>query len=108
LTGSRLEISKALGVVNTGGLDQLADCPDTPNCQGSQSSDPKQQVKTFNFTGQENPIAFIEAALSKEPGVRTVILDDHYLHVTFSTKIFNFTDDVEFYQPAGSNDVQVA
>lgn len=77
---------------------KLAPCPSSPNCVSSQSSDKTHAIEPLSFTGT---VAGAHAAL------RTVILSmkrsqiitdtDSYIHVEFTSAIFRFVDDVEFW-----------
>ena len=77
---------------------KLAPCPSSPNCVSSQSSDKAHAIEPLSFTGT---VAGAHAAL------RTVILSmkrsqiitdtDSYIHAEFTSAIFRFVDDVEFW-----------
>jgi len=77
---------------------KLAPCPSSPNCVSSQSSDKAHAIEPLLFTGT---VAGAHAAL------RTVILSmkrsqiitdtDSYIHAEFTSAIFRFVDDVEFW-----------
>jgi uncharacterized protein (DUF1499 family) len=77
---------------------KLAPCPSSPNCVSSQGSDKAHAIEPLLFTGT---VAGSHAAL------RTVILSmkrsqiitdtDSYIHAEFTSAIFRFVDDVEFW-----------
>jgi uncharacterized protein (DUF1499 family) len=77
---------------------KLAPCPSSPNCVSSQSSEITHAIEPLFFTGT---VTGAHAAL------RTVILSmkrsqiitdtDSYIHAEFTSAIFRFVDDVEFW-----------
>jgi len=77
---------------------KLAPCPSSPNCVSSQGSDTAHAIEPLSFTGK---VAGAHAALS------TIILSmkrsqiitdtDSYIHAEFTSAIFRFVDDVEFW-----------
>ncbi len=77
---------------------KLAPCPSSPNCVSSQGSDKAHAIEPLSFTGT---VAGAHAAL------RTVILSmkrskiitdtDSYIHAEFTSAIFRFVDDAEFW-----------
>jgi uncharacterized protein (DUF1499 family) len=77
---------------------KLAPCPSTPNCVSSQGSDKTHAIEPLLFTGN---VTGAHAAL------RTIILSmkrsqiitdtDIYIHAEFTSAIFRFVDDVEFW-----------
>jgi len=77
---------------------QLKPCPDSPNCVSSLSPDPQQKVAPLGFKG--SPAEARQRLLSVIRSMpRTTILsnEDPYLHVEFTSAVFRFVDDVEFY-----------
>jgi uncharacterized protein (DUF1499 family) len=77
---------------------KLAPCPSSPNCVSSQGSDKAHVIEPLSFSGT---VAGAHAAL------RTIILSmkrseiitetDAYLHAEFTSAIFRFVDDAEFW-----------
>ncbi len=77
---------------------KLAPCPSSPNCVSSQGSDTAHAIEPLSFTGT---VAGAHAAL------RTIILSmkrskiitdtDSYIRAEFTSAIFRFVDDVEFW-----------
>ncbi len=85
--------------VNLGVKDgKLAPCPSSPNCVSSQSSDKEHAIEPLSSAGT---VGGARAAL------RTIILSmkrsqiitdtDSYIHAEFTSAIFRFVDDVEFW-----------
>ncbi len=76
----------------------LTPCPETPNCVSSVDTDRRHFVRPFRFSGN------IEAAkknllniLSQSKRARIVEDDDIFIRAEFTSRIFRFVDDVEFY-----------
>jgi uncharacterized protein (DUF1499 family) len=77
---------------------KLASCPSSPNCVSSQITDKAHAIEPLSFAGT---VAGAHAAL------RTIILGmkrsqiitdtDFYVHAEFTSAIFRFVDDVEFW-----------
>ncbi len=103
----KLGDSKARGVIEIDGIMQLSDCPDTPNCQGSQSSRKAQRVEPLVVNDRDDPMASVLELLAKESGVDVVRQDNHYLHATFRSGLMGFVDDVEFLLDGTNNTIQI-
>lgn len=88
----------------------LPDCPPTPNCVCSTASRPAQRVDPLTFTGdwqaaRDRLVKLLESL----PRTRIEAIDDRTLHVTFTTRIFRFVDDVHFsFEPNGMIQVRSA
>lgn len=77
---------------------RLKPCPDSPNCVSSMSSDPQHRVAPMAF--KESPAEARQRLLSVIRSMpRTTILSNEgpYLRVEFTSAVFRFVDDVEFY-----------
>jgi uncharacterized protein (DUF1499 family) len=84
---------KTLGVVD----GRLAACPNTPNCVSTQATDPRHQIEPIAFDGSpENAMRQLKAALAGIPRMKIVSETANYLHAEATSRIFRFTDDVEF------------
>ena len=78
-------------------IKELADCPDTPNCQCSQAKRASQQVAPFDYSlKRDEVIAKLANVIEQQPGVEIQKLDSDYLWVTYKTKLMGYIDDVEF------------
>jgi uncharacterized protein (DUF1499 family) len=74
--------------------EKLNECPHTPNCVYSQSTD-EHFIKPLDANIEQ-----IKKALELLPRVKIVEEKENYFYVTFTTKIMRYTDDVEFlYDP---------
>jgi uncharacterized protein (DUF1499 family) len=95
MTGCSGTIPK-LGVMS----DQLTPCPSKPNCVSSQATDKDHYIHPINFTGTpqdaQDKLLQILSALER---TKVIVVQDNYIHVEFTSKIFKFVDDVEFYFP---------
>jgi uncharacterized protein (DUF1499 family) len=85
-----------LGVNNS----KLTPCPKTPNCVSSQAHDAEHYIEPIRFEGtqQEAHDRLLQIIESEK---RTQILTDqeNYIRVEFTSALFRFVDDVEFYFP---------
>ena len=83
-----------LGVID----GKLRECPSSPNCVSSESSDAAHRVVPIEFTG---PVADAREQLihivGQLPRTRLVAEQENYLHFECRSKIFRFIDDLEFY-----------
>ena len=90
-----------LGVHN----GSLMPCPKTPNCVNSQEADEKHYTEPVRFIGspQEAQRRLLKILASEQ---RTKILEtrDDYIRAEFTSALFGFTDDVEFYFPETQSD----
>ena len=95
LTGCSGTMPK-LGINNS----ELAPCPETPNCVSSQAHDEKHFIEPINYSGtQQGAHDLLLRIIESEK--RTDILTDQedYIRVEFTSALFRFVDDVEFYFP---------
>ena len=85
------------GVIGPQG-GKLAPCPDRPNCVCSDAADPRRRVAPFAL---QRPAAeawqALEAHLTTLRRVQLVTVSPFYLHAVFRSRVFGFSDDVEFY-----------
>ena len=77
---------------------KLAPCPASPNCVSSQSTDKDHAVEPIPFSGTSaETMADLKKILSGIPRARTVTATETYLHAEFTSALFRFVDDVEFW-----------
>ena len=76
---------------------QLAPCPDKPNCVFSGSKDPEHAIDPYRYFGDADTAKHLLVKIIQEQA-RTKIINQekNYIHVTFTSMILRFTDDVEF------------
>ena len=73
-------------------------CPDSPNCVSSQSGDERHYIEPIPYEG-----AFVEAREALESAVnqwsrsKIVSSTTRYIHAEFTSALFRFVDDAEFY-----------
>ena len=93
----RLSSSVASGPLQRGGTRALADCPDSPNCQGSDASRETQRVAPFPMRGTTaETVEALVALIESRDGAAVVTREADYVHATFTTSLMGYTDDVEF------------
>lgn len=76
---------------------RLAPCADSPNCVSSQDDRSSHQIEPFYFDGSPNEAwASLRAVLQDTPKATIVEDTGSYMSVECSTRVFRFTDDLEF------------
>jgi uncharacterized protein (DUF1499 family) len=104
LTGCAVKAPN-LGIEN----GQLTQCPDKPNCVSSFSNNEKHYIKPIMIKGKrleiKNDIVRIVNELKNS---KVTVDENNYVRVEFTSKVFGFVDDVEFYFPeTKSKDISV-
>ncbi len=100
--------SAALGVVQRGDESTLGDCPNTPNCQGSESSRASQQVERMVVEGDPGKaMQTLVNIISAQPTAALVKQEGNYVHFTFTTPALQFVDDVEMLISDDQQSVQI-
>jgi len=85
-----------LGIEN----GQLTQCPTTPNCVNSQSKDKKHYIKPILTTGTPLEVKnHVLKILNELKRSKIIVAEDNYIRAEFTSKMFRFVDDVEFYYP---------
>lgn len=85
-----------LGVEN----GQLMQCPATPNCVNSQAIDKKHFVEPILITSTPSEAnTHILEILRKSKRSKIKVVERNYIRAEFTSKVFRFVDDVEFYFP---------
>lgn len=85
-----------LGVEN----GQLMPCPTTPNCVNSQAKGQKNYIEPIRIVGNASEAkSHILKTLSGWSRSQIMVADDHYIRAEFTSRVFRFVDDVEFYYP---------
>lgn len=77
---------------------RLAPCPASPNCVSTETEDPEKRMEALAFSSD------LKQSKEKILGIirempRTEVLEnrEEYIHATFTSALFRFVDDVEFY-----------
>ncbi|MFK7857304.1 MAG: DUF1499 domain-containing protein [Granulosicoccus sp.] len=100
--------SAASGILENNGQSTLGDCPDIPNCQGSESSRNSQKVDRLALSkSATDAIDILSTIISSQAGAQIVTRDERYLHATFVTRIMGYIDDVEFLVSDDGQSLQV-
>lgn len=86
---------------------KLSPCPNSPNCVSTQAGDSRHRIQAFPFSGtvtkaKEKLLQVIESF----PRTQIVFNEGNYLHIIFTSSIFRFKDDVEFYFDEGHQRVE--
>lgn len=78
---------------------RLAKCPPSPNCVSTQAERTEQRMPAISFEcDPDEMLARIKDTVKSEFPRATLVSEfDHYLHFEFTSRIFRFVDDVEFY-----------
>ena len=85
-----------LGIEN----GRLKPCPKTPNCVNSQIKDEKHFIEPILITATPPEAkTYILKILNELNQSKIIEVDDNYIRAEFTSKIFRFVDDVEFYFP---------
>ncbi len=77
---------------------RLADCPDTPNCVSTQTSDNSQLMPAIPWPGTGPEFADrIKSLITADfSNAKLITEKPGYLHFEFTSLVFRFVDDVEF------------
>lgn len=83
---------------------QLNPCPDSPNCVCSFDSDEEHGIAPLAYEGdQKEAFRKLNRIIASMPRTRIVSERDDYIHAEFTSRLFRFVDDVEFYFPKNDN-----
>ena len=77
---------------------RMAPCPKSPNCVSTQSTDVKHRIDPLVYTPSiEDAMGRLLEIVRATPRTSLVAEEEDYLHVEYRSRIFGFTDDVEFW-----------
>ncbi len=77
---------------------RLAPCPSSPNCVSSQSTDRQHSVEPLQYKASaEEAVTEMKGIIGSMKRARIVSACGNYLHAEFTSALFRFVDDVEFY-----------
>jgi len=83
---------RSLGVTN----GKLSECPPSPNCVCSQTSDKGHQIDAIGYTGDgKQALSRLKQVIQSMPRTRIVTDRIDYLHAEFTSLLFRFVDDLE-------------
>lgn len=81
--------------VNNG---KLMSCPQTPNCVSSQAIDEEHFIQPIRYKGtQQAAQDRLLLILKSEKRVKILTIEANYVRVEFTSALFRFVDDAEFY-----------
>ena len=76
----------------------LSPCPGTPNCVSSQEKDSQNSILPITYKDSlEQAKERIYRVINSMRDTRIITKEVFYLHVEFTSMVFRFIDDVEFY-----------
>lgn len=77
---------------------RLAPCPAKPNCVSTQAEDELHAMEPIPLPNYEvDVIPLLKQVILDHPRTKIVTERDDYLHAEFTSLIFRFVDDVEFW-----------
>ena len=77
---------------------RLAECPDSPNCVSTQADREHQRMDAIPLAiDAAEAVSVLKRILLAMPRSQIVTADEHYLHAEFTSRLFRFVDDVEFF-----------
>ena len=84
----------SLGVID----GKLSPCPESPNCVSSQTQDKAHYIDPLRYQGTSAEARQrLLTVISSFPRTKITSLLDNYIHCEFTSALFRFVDDVEFY-----------
>lgn len=93
-----------IGVTN----GKLLDCPNSPNCVSSLSSDAEHKIAPLTYTGDPaKALEALKAVISNMPRTKIITAEGNYLYAEFTSALMGYVDDVEFYLNVDNNLIQV-
>jgi uncharacterized protein (DUF1499 family) len=76
---------------------KLSECPDSPNCVSSQTSKKDHAIDPLSYNGSYSEAKqALLSIISSLPRTKITDDNDRYIHVTFTSRLMRFVDDVEF------------
>lgn len=87
--------------------DLLTECPSTPNCVNSFSSDSTHAIAPLKSSDIEKAFVDLKQVIASQPRTKIIESTENYLYAEFTSKLMGFVDDVEFYLDKASNAIQV-
>lgn len=75
----------------------LSPCPNTPNCVSSLETGSSRYIEPLSYQGNlEEAKQRLLDVINDFPRTQVHEVTDAYIHATFTSLLFRFTDDVEF------------
>jgi uncharacterized protein (DUF1499 family) len=86
----------------------LAPCPSSPNCVSSQSTDKVHAVEPLPYSSSTpEAIANLKKIILHMERTKIVTETDNYLHAEFTSALWRFVDDAEFFFDDNAKLIQV-
>lgn len=77
---------------------ELKPCPNSPNCVSSQSENKEHSIAPLKFIGDASVTRQgLLKVIKSLPRTHLISETEQYLHFTFTSLVFRFVDDVEFF-----------
>jgi len=93
-----------LGVHN----GKLAPCPASPNCVSSQGSDREHSIEPLRYTGSPGEaMDRLKKIVISMKRSRIITETGSYIHAEYTSALFRFVDDVEFFLDERAAVIQV-
>lgn len=87
---------------------QLTECPNSPNCVSSQSSDKTHNIEALAYeSNPQEALSKLKEIIENQKNGKIITEDDNYLYAQFTSGIMGFVDDVEFYLDEDAGVIQV-
>lgn len=77
---------------------RLRPCPSSPNCVNSQATDTRHAIEPIRFSGSsQEAVEQLLQILEADKRAAVVRFEQDYIRASFTSVLFRFVDDVEFY-----------
>lgn len=110
ITSSLIFSSSAIAATSNLGIHNgyLSSCPESPNCVVSQNGDEAHAIAPIDYhTDLATARETLLKVLSVVPRTTIIQQTDNYIQAEAKSRIFGFTDDVEFYFPENEPVIQM-
>ena len=93
---------------NNGSREQMADCPDRPNCVFSKARNDRHAVAPFRLK-DNTPAVWqgVREVVANLPRTTVVKATDRYLHAECKSRVFGFIDDLELQLHPETGDIHI-
>lgn len=92
---------------NTANNTYLSPCPARPNCVSSEMPPGPAHIAPLRFAGPASAAWQVLQNILVDMGGQIEKVDDHFLHVTFRSRIFRFVDDLTCRLDISNNLIQI-
>lgn len=86
-------------------LDDIANCPSSPNCVSTLTDQQDKKMEPINWDKRINPIEKISEIIESMERTKVLSKSENSLHAIFISSLFRFKDDVIFYFDQESNKI---